>query len=285
MPFTPFRSKIIFSFSRRAIIREDSKLAADGGLWHQEEILSRLARWRADPLGLALAIALFGPDAPKARSLAPLRLSDLSAKPDFGARLLPLSGAPRDALVSAKLIAGAMTSSDARASHHASRAKFSEAHLHGILPESDLLARAALLEHFIDGEPLARQSPERLEAGLSHLRAHWGAIARAALEGLSNPKPSFLLISRAEREGDSWRLLETRLLPMGRAVELASEGIPSASEPREGQVGTLGTRMLHLQRGQSLASGPQRDIQTKVNAAALFEAAGPLPALPSRASL
>ncbi len=263
-------------------IREESKSAADGGLWHQEEILERLRRWRADSLGFALALALFGEDAARALRLEPLRLSDPSAKPDLGARLLLPGGLSRQALVSAKLIAGEMTSSAERPSHRASRAKFEQAHLHGILPESDLLARAALLEHFIDGEPLSSQDPARRERALAHLRSCWRRIAASALEGLCDPKPDFLLISRAERIGSSWRLLETRLLPLSLAIDLAAEGSPAASSPREGQIGTLGTRMLHLQRGQALSLGEQRDIQTKINAAALFALAPPLPEIPRR---
>lgn len=263
-------------------IRADSKAAADGGLWHQEEILRRLALWRADPIGLGVAIALFGTDALSARRVSPLRMDDPAAKPDFGARIEMPDGSCRSALISAKLIRGSMTRSDARPAHHASRVKFEEAHLHGLLPESSLLARSALLEHFIDGEPLSAQPIDRREAALDHLAAHWGLIARSALEGLRDPKPSFLLISVAESSAAdaSLSLSETRVLPIEEAIRLASSGAPSLSAPRDGQIGTIGTRWMTLQRGQALSSGPQRDIQTKINAAALFGQAPPLPAPP-----
>lgn len=254
--------------------------AADGGLWHQDELRRRLAKWRSDPIGAPLAISLFGLDTlKKASSAGAERMEDITAKPDLRAWVKPIGTHSRlEALISAKLISAEMTTSLSRANHHAARVKFEEAHLHGLLPENDYQIKGSLLEHFIDGEALSRQSPEAIESALAHFKTQWPLIARSALQGLRAPFAQFLVVSTAEGKASTGALslIETRCCTIEDAIALLISEPPALSSPREGQVGTIGNRLMHLQRGQALSLGIQRDIQIKINAQALFNAMDPL---------
>ena len=254
--------------------------AADGGYWHQRALIIALTRWRGDPFGARLAMALFGPDLLAAKSCGAEPMADPSAKPDLRAWMIDKNGATRHAMVSAKLARLGSTDSSARPMHHAARVKFDDAADHGLLPHDDLEIRSALLGHFIDGESLSRQDPEIAARAMAHLSASWPLVARCALEGLGYPRATHVVVSFAEAlEDGSLSLLQTRALPMQDAIAVLLTEPPSMSEPREGQVGTLGSRLMHIQRGQALSLGPQRDIQIKINAGALFEAALALPDL------
>lgn len=253
--------------------------AADGGLWHQDELRRRLARWRSDPIGATLACALFGSSAVSGASGAGAEpMEDTAAKPDFKV-WIQLPGQERSrVLVSAKLISAEMTASAGRPNHHAARVKFEEAHEHGLLPISNLELKGALLEHFIDGEALARREPPVIEAALAHYREQWPLVARSALRGLKEPFAEFLVISVATGKASegAMTLVETRCCRIESAIEALLAEPPSLSSPREGQVGTIGSRLMHIQRGQALSLGAQRDIQIKINAQALFNAMPPL---------
>jgi hypothetical protein len=254
--------------------------AADGGYWHQRALIEALRHWRADPLGARLALSIFGPALWAARSCGAEPMEDPSAKPDLMAWMVGSDGARIERHISAKLARIGATDSPARPMHHAARVTFEEASEHGLLPESDLEIRSSLLSHFIDGEPLARQDPERAERAMAFLRDHWGLVALSAIEGLGDPRATHVAISLAQALPDgSLRLAQTRTMPSSAAIALLSREAPTMSDPREGQVGTLGSRWMHIQRGQALSLGPQRDIQIKINAGALFLAASALPEL------
>jgi len=347
---------------------ERNQQAVDGGLWHQEEICKRLARWRSDPIGWGIARSIFGAQSLKeARVIEPRRMLDAIAKPDLAARWISLDGEARSEHISAKLIASQPGASLSRPVHHAGRVRFEVAQEHGILPDDPLVA-GWILEHFIDGEPLSARAPEEAERALEHFRAQWARVARAAIGGQDAPRAGWLLISMAQwpgtpdlflgdaqyvpikvrqalaqaeaeaqeraleaahqnarhsarenaqkdaasgpgvetetneldeeansdaedageaflgakNESDSQepivpRLVETRILSMERAVEILASEPPTLSRPRESQVGSIGSRLMLVQRGQARSLGPQRDIQVKICAGALFEAAGPLP--------
>lgn len=255
--------------------------AADGGYWHQRALIEALASWRSSELGARLAMALFGPDALGARAIGAEPMDDPSCKPDLLAWIQPLHGARVQAQVSAKLARLDSTSESARPMHHAGRARFEEAHLHGLLPEHDLEARAALLGHFVDGEPLARQDESARAVAMACLSASWAQVARSAICGLKDPRATHLVISLARTRPDgSLELAETRCMPAESAVFALAASPPELTDPREGQVGTLGNRLMHIQRGQALSLGPQRDIQTKINAGALFKMCQSLPPHP-----
>lgn len=253
--------------------------AADGGLWHQDELCRRLSKWRSDPLGATLACALFGaPVLARAKSAGADRMEDAAAKPDLIAWALLSDGSRVESRVSAKLISGEMTASTSRASHHAARVKFEEAHEHGLLPELDFTLKGALLEHFIDGEALARREPETIESALAHYKKSWPLIARCAVRGLAEPFAHSLVISVAQGKASEGglALIETRCWPIETAIAFLLGEPPALSSPRDGQVGVIGSRLMHLQRGQALSLGAQRDIQIKINAQALFNAMPPL---------
>lgn len=253
--------------------------AADGGFWHQDELCRRLSRWRSDPIGATLACALFGgPAMSRAKSAGAERMEDTAAKPDLIAWALLGDGSRLESRVSAKLISGAMTASTSRASHHAARVRFEEAPEHGLLPALDFTLKGALLEHFIDGEALSRREPELIQNALAHFQANWPTIARCAVRGLAEPFAHALVISVAHGKASQGGLdlTETRCWPIEKAIEFLIQEPPSLSSPREGQVGVIGSRLMHLQRGQALSLGAQRDIQIKINAQALFDAMPPL---------
>lgn len=273
---TPFTRIISFftrnPFAMKSLMNTD---AADGGLWHQDELCRRLSKWRSDPIGAPLAISLFGLDALKKASFAGAhRMEDLTAKPDLRAWIRSNSGLESGALISAKLISAKMTSSISRANHHAARVKFEDAHLHGLLPADDFQVRGSLLEHFIDGEALSRQSEDAITQALHHFKTQWPLIARCALQGFQAPYAEFLVISIAEGKASEQglTLIETRCCSIDKAIEFLVTEPPSLSSPRDGQVGTIGSSLMHLQRGQALSLGVQRDIQIKINAQALFNA-------------
>lgn len=260
--------------SGQSAINQD---AADGGYWHQRELAHALSRWRSDRLGARLALALFGPDLLRAASCGAEPMEDPAAKPDLVAWMVDANGLRRFCHISAKLARIGSTDDPARPMHHAARVKFDEAGPHGLLPDDDLEVRSAMLSHFIDGEPLARQDPRLAERAMARLRLSWSLVARSAIEGLKSPQATHLVISLASVEPDgSLRLAHTRALPSADAIEALTRDAPSMSCPREGQVGTLGSRMMHIQRGQALSLGAQRDIQIKINAGALFLHAPPL---------
>lgn len=253
--------------------------AADGGLWHQDELCRRLSRWRSDPVGATLACALFGAQAlSRAKAAGAERMEDTAAKPDLIAWALLSDGTRLESRVSAKLISGEMTASVSRASHHAARVRFEEAHDHGLLPALDFALKGALLEHFIDGEALSRREPEVIQNALDHFQKNWPTIARCAVRGLAEPFAHALVISVANGKASEGglSLTETRCWPIERAIEFLLNEPPGLSSPREGQVGVIGSRLMHLQRGQALSLGAQRDIQIKINAQALFNAMPPL---------
>lgn len=251
--------------------------AADGGYWHQRALASALRHWRSDRLGARLALALFGPDLFGASSCGAEPMEDPAAKPDILAWMVGSDGVKRLRHISAKLARIGSTDDPARPMHHAARVKFDEAGAHGLLPDDDLEVRSALLSHFIDGEPLARQDPDLARRAMAHLRSQWDLVARSAIEGLPHPRATHLVISLAEVQPDgSLRLAHTRSMPSSDAIAALARDAPSMSAPREGQVGTLGSRMMHIQRGQALSLGAQRDIQIKINAGALFLLAPPL---------
>lgn len=255
--------------------------AADGGYWHQRVLIEALLSWRSSELGARLALALFGSEALGARALGAEPMDDPSCKPDLLAWLQPQHGGRVQAYVSAKLSRLDSTSDSSRPMHHAGRARFEEAHLHGLLPEHNLEARAALLEHFVDGEPLARQDESARDVAMTCLRASWPLVAHSAICGLKDPRATHLVISVARaRDDGSLELAETRCMLAHSAVSALGALAPELTDPREGQVGTLGNRLMHIQRGQALSLGAQRDIQTKINAGALFKTCSPLPPHP-----
>jgi hypothetical protein len=305
---------------------ERNQQAVDGGMWHQEEICRRLARWRVDPVGWGLARSLFGAEMlSDARVIEPRRVLDSIAKPDLAARWISLHGEAQTAFVSAKLIASQPGASLSRPVHHAGRVRFEVAQSHGLLPEDPIVA-GWILEHFIDGEPLSARPAHEAERALEHFREAWPRVALAALAGQDEPRAQWLLVSmaqwpgtpelflgdaayvpvaerRQQEEADRAaaeeraargdpepddeeepidpdarpRLVETRLISVQRAAELIASEPPTLSRPRETQVGSIGSRLMLVQRGQARSLGPQRDVQVKICAAALFEAAGPLP--------
>lgn len=257
--------------------------AADGGYWHQRELIAALSRWRSDPLGARLLCALFGDAILSARSAGAEPMADPSAKPDLRAWMIGRDGQSIQAHISAKLARIGSTDSPARPMHHAARVTFENASAHGLMPEHDLEARSALLSHFVDGEPLAHQGTPSATAALDHLRASWVQVARSAIEGMREPKARWLVISLAEPQADgTLRIAQTRLMSSESAIALLISEEISPSSPRDGQVGTIGNRMMHIQRGQALSLGAQRDIQIKINAAALFYAAPVLEDIPRK---
>lgn len=269
-------------YTGQSAINQD---AADGGYWHQRALIEALSSWRSSELGARLALALFGAAALGARAIGAEPMDDPSCKPDLVAWLQPAEGARVSARVSAKLARLDSTSDSSRPMHHAGRARFEEAHLHGILPENDLEARAALLGHFVDGEPLARQEPASRDRAMLFLRAGWPLVAASAIRGIHDPRATHLVISTARALPDgSLQLAETRATPVEAAIAALLADPPELTDPREGQVGTLGSRMMHIQRGQALSLGEQRDVQIKVNAGALFALCPELPPHPRAVS-
>ena len=264
-------------YTGQSAINQD---AADGGYWHQRMLISALTHWRRNPLGARLALGLFGMEALSAQAIGAEGMSDPSAKPDLTAWMV-LNGQRVERNISAKLARIGSTDSDARPMHHAARVKFDDAGAHGLLPDDDFELRGALLAHFIDGESLSRQDPVVAQRALAWLRVKWPMVARSAIEGMEFPKADTLVISLAKAQEDgSLSLVETRLLSAEWAISELISLQPNMSEPREGQVGTIGSKMMHIQRGQALSVGYQRDIQIKINAGALFSAANPLASLP-----
>jgi hypothetical protein len=253
--------------------------AADGGFWHERALVEALRRWRRDPLGARLAMALFGPEALRAQSGGADLMEDAAAKPDLRAWMEWGPGTRREALVSAKLARAGSTDGPERPMHHAARVRFEDAALHGLLPPNDAFeARGALLAHFIDGEPLSAQDPALAAAAMAHLASSWETVARSAIEGLGDPKATHLVISVAHVAPDgSLSLSSTHAMEAAGAIALLSSLAPSMSSPREGQIGTLGSRLMHIQRGQALSMGAQRDIQIKINVGALRAACAELP--------
>lgn len=260
--------------------------AADGGYWHQHKLIEALNNWRSNPLGARLGLALFGSDLLRARSAGARPMDDPSAKPDLLAWMVDERGTRQEALVSAKLAREGSTASPARPMHHAARVKFEDAEAHGLLPADDLESRSALLSHFLDGESLSRREPEVRERAMVHLRSSWARAAACAVQGHAEPHAGWVVVSIASESPDGTLALAlTRALRAADAVAALSAEPPEASEPREEQVGTIGSRMMHIQRGQALSLGAQRDIQVKINAGALFELAPELPCLPGRSAV
>lgn len=256
--------------------------SAQGGLLHELAWVDRLRSFRRDPWGARAALAFFGSESCSSGSpLLADRWADRSAKPDLCARL-----GDQRALISVKLIReGSSTDSDSGPMHHAARWRFESAHLEGALPDpadpSGAPARAALLSHFIDGEPLGAQPAEARAAALDFLIASWDRICHSAVAGSGSDPADWLLIAR-ESASDPAELLDARALRVDQAVAFLRSEPPSIKPPKDGQIGTLGSRLLHLQRGQALSLGAQRDIQIKINAKALFDRAEPLPELALR---
>ena len=256
--------------------------AADGGYWHQRQLIEALNNWRSNPLGARLAMALFGENALRAKACGAEPMEDPSAKPDLRAWMRKPDGEIVEAWVSAKLARIGSTDSEERPMHHAARIKFEEADEHGLLPGNDLEIRSALLSHFIDGESIARIDPELRARCMAWLSSGWATAARSAIEGLGSPRATHLVVSLAKNSsGGQLELAGTRCIKAGQAAILAAGEAPKASEPREGQVGTIGGKWMHIQRGQALSSGPQRDIQIKINAAAFYASSPELPEIPS----
>jgi hypothetical protein len=113
---------------------------------------------------------------------------------------------------------------------------------------------------------------------LAFLAAHWRRVASSAIEGVGAPRPDVVAISLADAQDDGTLVLKsTRLLSAGQAIDVLCQLPPVLSDPRDGQVGTIGSKYMHIQRGQALSLGPQRDIQIKINAGALHSAASELP--------
>lgn len=265
-------------FSGQSATNQD---AADGGYWHQRLLIESIRRWRQSPLGARLVLGLFGTQALSASGAGAEPMQDPSAKPDLMAWLSLPDGTRLERFISAKLARVGSTDSDERPMHHAARVKFEDADRHGMLPPDDLEIRSALLSHFIDGEPLAFRDPELSMRAMAFLRSGWPMVARSAIEGIDQPKADIVAISKAETLGDgTLQLVETRLISSMEAISALLAEMPKMSSPREGQVGTLGSRLIHIQRGQAQSLGHQRDIQIKINAGALFSVAQPLPPLP-----
>jgi hypothetical protein len=255
--------------------------AADGGYWHQRLLIESIRRWRQSPLGARLVLSLFGSDALSALGAGAEPMQDPSAKPDLMVWLTLANENRLERFVSAKLARVGSTDSADRPMHHAARVKFEDADRHGMLPADDLEIRSALLSHFIDGEALAFQDPELSMRAMAFLRSGWPLVARSAIEGIDQPKADFVAISKALPQSDgTLQLVETRLISSIEAIRALLADPPKMSSPKEGQVGTLGSRLLHIQRGQAQSLGHQRDIQIKINAGALFALAPPLPPLP-----
>lgn len=263
------------SFRGQSAINQD---AADGGYWHEEALAESLSRWRRDPRGARLALSIFGPDALKASSGGASSMADPAAKPDLRAWMRWPDGSEREAYISAKLARIGSTDSPDRPMHHAARIKFEDADQHGLLPVEAFDVRGAILSHFIDGESLSRQDPAISQRALAHFCDHWRLVARSAIQGLAAPCASHLVISLAEIQGDGTLALQsTRSMSSEDAIAALCAMPPSLSAPRDGQVGTIGSKMMHIQRGQALSLGVQRDIQIKINVGALYLAAKELP--------
>lgn len=260
----------------QAAINQD---AADGGYWHQRALIDALARWRTSMLGARLALGLFGPMALHAKSMGANPMADPAAKPDLMAWMIDSDGQRREIFVSAKLARIGSTDSDARPMHHAGRVKFEDAPHHGLLPENDIELRGALLSHFVDGEPLSRQEANISSRALDFLAENWRTIARSAIAGQAAPHADFVAVSLAEAQEDgTLALRSTRIMTAQDAIDVLCQTAPTHSDPRDGQVGTIGSKFMHIQRGQALSLGEQRDIQIKINAGALHAAAADLPA-------
>lgn len=252
--------------------------AADGGYWHEAALAGALSRWRRDPLGARLALSIFGPDALRASAGGAASMADPAAKPDLRAWMRWPDGLEREAHISAKLARMGSTDSPERPMHHAARVKFDDASLHGLLPQDAFDVRGAILSHFIDGESLSRQEPEIAAKALAHFQDQWATVARSAIQGMSAPFASHLVISMAKiQDGGSLVIQSTRSMSVADAIAALCAHPPALSAPRDGQVGTIGSKMMHIQRGQALSLGAQRDIQIKINVGALYLAAGDLP--------
>lgn len=263
------------SFRGQSAINQD---AADGGYWHEEALAGALSRWRRDPLGARLALSIFGQDVLRASSGGASSMADPAAKPDLRAWMRWPDGSEREAHISAKLARIGSTDSPDRPMHHAARIKFEDADQHGLLPVEAFDVRGAILSHFIDGESLSRQDPAIADKALAHFKAHWSVVARSAIQGMSAPFASHLVISLAKiQEDGALTLQSSRSMSAEDAIAALCAAPPSLSAPRDGQVGTIGSKMMHIQRGQALSLGSQRDIQIKINVGALYLAAGELP--------
>lgn len=257
--------------------------AAEGGLWHQEEIIRRINLWRTLPSGTRLVLGFWSlEELRNTRTIEARLMENLVAKPDFKIIRTSKQGQVEEILVSAKLISAQMTASTSRPNHHAARVRFEEAHEHGLLPDNDIDLKGLILSHFIDGESLSRREAEEQEKVRVFYQSQWGKIIECALAGLRTPKAEFLLISTAHSRHSEQGLevIETKVGAIKPVVEWLAQTPVKLSNPREGQVGTIGNEFVHLQRGQALSLGAQKDIQIKMNAQAIFDHWDSLPEIP-----
>lgn len=252
-------------------VSERNSLAAKDGLAAQSWLVRELILWRRSFTGAGVIRSLF-PDAelPFVRRVISEEYVGTSRKPDLWVQLLFADDSvSKREEVSAKLISYGMSDDGTRPSHHASRVPFRDAARHGIFPSDDAEVEAALLEHFVEGESLGRRNDVVSERTLAFFQTSKAFIARAAVAGVAPPFASSIAIIR--EDGDGAR--EVRVLSCERAIELLSSPPFVFSSPSDGRVGTIGNNLIHLQRGQALSVGEQRDIQIKINAKALFDAA------------
>ena len=252
---------------------DKNSLTAKGGFEHQREFIRLMERWRIDPIAARIAITLFGhTSCCHSSHLMAGPYPDATAKPDVLVKLIPLgSGSPQIARVSLKMISTEQLSGGP--THHAGRVPFRDARDAKLFPTNDPLLEAALLEHFVDGESISTKSPDLL----ARLSAYFSGpnLIDIALLALRGPEEKglddFIVITKSTSTPNFVKINDVRILPTVEAATLCAQTPFTASIPNEGRVGTIGNSYLHLQRGQALSAGEQRDIQLKINALALFE--------------
>lgn len=272
--------------------------AADGGYWHQQWAQQTFRQWRIDPIGYGWAhfltrSNLSSLEGIQARPhLLPQSKSDLRIELHWDDGRIDRYG------VSAKMMREGVTDNpDARSMHHASRVKFQDAPQWHIMTPDNLDINAAILSHFVDGHPLSLQESEIKNQTLAWIQSQWQTIAQFALSGGPlEPEPAdLLLISKAQildqnslslhewqifsdpHHDCQWFISDSRLIFISEALRCIAQEPITVSLPKDGQLGTIGNSFMHLQRGQALSAGEQKDIQIKINAAALWQWAGLMP--------
>lgn len=253
--------------------------AAKGGLENQRTLCLAIESFRTDKAGLACVLSVFGAKAPGISKITARESDDTTEKTDVVVCATFFDGSEAQELLSVKLVGSQMGAAD-RPAHHAARIRISECLDRGLFP-SDPFLLSCCHEHFLDGEPMGARDPATLAA----LTLHWNlaskTIAREAVSGNKKRTPTRVAVCLGSDDGG---ILDCSTMSAEGAIALLSSEPLCISDPSvPGRVGLVGSRLLSVQRGQSLSYPEQRDVQIKINAMAVFNEARRLDAASGRA--